>query len=519
MTSHADSCFVCHSKMVSNYNTRKVDWKLGIGEEGDAVEQTTAEVKRISKRLIEADALAKKFNSREVLFGVPQTDYSDVQRTTKAFEPYSALWLAMNDFDKYRKIWMTDPFTKLDAEEIEKNVQTWWRTIFKIAKLFETTQPEIFAMASCVKEDMEAFKTNVPIITALRNPGMRDRHWKTLSAEIGIDLSFSDSVTLDGVLNDLKLPDFMDQIAKCGDLASKEYMVEKTLAEMKESWVGIDLDLMEYRDSGTYVLKGLDDTIQHLDDNIVMAQSLAFSPNKGPFADEIEQWEKDLVMTQEVLDEWIACQRLWMYLEPIFGSEDIQKQLPAESKKFQAIDRNLRRVVDGAYKAPAVIEACTRGGQRTLDMLRDGNKVLDAVQKGLSDYLETKRAGFARFYFLSNDELLEILSQTKEVTAVQPHLKKCFEGVNKLEFHVNGKEVSASAMYSVEGECVQFPEHLVIKGNVESWLTDVEDMMRASLRYRLRESTDDYLQKPRTQWVLDWAAQVCTRPELARTLT
>jgi len=196
------------------------------------------------------------------------------------------------------------------------------------------------------------------------------------------------------------------------------------------------------------------------------------------------------------------------YLEPIFGSEDIQKQLPAESKKFTAIDRNLRRIVDGACKAPAVIEACTRGGQRTLDMLRDGNKVLDAVQKGLSDYLETKRAGFARFYFLSNDELLEILSQTKEVTAVQPHLKKCFEGVNKLEFHVNGKEVSASAMYSVEGECVQWHEHLVIRGSVESWLTDVEDMMRASLRYRLRECTDEYTQKPRTQWVLDWAAQL-----------
>ena len=222
------------------------------------------------------------------------------------------------------------------------------------------------------------------------------------------------------------------------------------------------------------------------DDNIVMAQSLAFSPYKTPFVEEIEQWEKDLVMTQELLDEWIACQRLWMYLEPIFASEDIQKQLPSESKKFQAIDRNLRRFVDGVVKAPAVIDACTRGGQRALDVLRDGNKVLDAVQKGLADYLETKRAGFARFYFLSNDELLEILSQTKEVTAVQPHLKKCFEGVNKLEFNVRGKEVSASAMYSVEGEYVEWPEALKIKGNVEHWLTEVEECMRAALRFRCR---------------------------------
>lgn len=55
--------------------------------------------------------------------------------------------------------------------------------------------------------------------------------------------------------------------------------------------------------------------------------------------EKVEAWEKRLGLLNETLDEWVAVQRNWMYLETIFCAEDIQKQLPEEAAKFQAVDK------------------------------------------------------------------------------------------------------------------------------------------------------------------------------------
>ena len=94
------------------------------------------------------------------------------------------------------------------------------------------------------------------------------------------------------------------------------------------------------------------------------------------------------------------------------------------------MDRMWRKMMAMAANNPNVITLCPDA--RLLENFRECNKLLEQVQKGLSEYLETKRASFPRFYFLSDDELLEILSQTKDPTAVQPHLRKCFENIAKV---------------------------------------------------------------------------------------
>jgi dynein heavy chain len=183
-----------------------------------------------------------------------------------------------------------------------------------------------------------------------------------------------------------------------------------------------------------------------------------------------------------------------MYLQPIFDSPDIMKQLPQETKRFKSVDSTWRQNINTAKSDPSILRCCSKEGLK--EKYAEANKNLEIVQKGLADYLEKKRSVFARFYFLSNDELLEILSQTKEVRNVRPHLRKVFEAIADLVFE---DDDTMWAMISAESERVNFVKKIDPTGrNVEYWMGDVEKMMTTSVRDVLLKSIEDYTERPRT---------------------
>ena len=114
----------------------------------------------------------------------------------------------------------------------------------------------------------------------------------------------------------------------------------------------------------------------------------------------------------------MGVQRKWMYLESIFvGSEDIRKQLPTESDSFDRVNDVWNTCTNDLKEAVTAYKGTHLDGM--LDNLNTMDEQLDAIQKSLDEYLETKRQAFPRFYFLSNDDLLEILGQARDPMAVQ----------------------------------------------------------------------------------------------------
>jgi dynein heavy chain len=124
----------------------------------------------------------------------------------------------------------------------------------------------------------------------------------------------------------------------------------------------------------------------------------------------------------------------------------------------------------------------------------------------LKDYLEKKCAFFCRFYFLSNDDLLEILSETKEVRKVRAHLQKVFEGVADLDFRPDD---TMWGVISPEKESIALVKRVDPKDRgVEFWMSELEKQMLLSVREALKIGIKTYDEVPRVQWVKEHAGQI-----------
>jgi dynein heavy chain len=209
-----------------------------------------------------------------------------------------------------------------------------------------------------------------------------------------------------------KAHDHKDALEEIADQATKEFGNEKILKNMFGDWEPLEFTPSAQKD--TYKLGG--DSIeliqQTLDDHLIRTQTMKGSPYARYFLDQIIKWEDTLQKTQDNVEMWLKVQGIWMYLEPVFSSEDIMKQMPVEGNKFREVDKDWRALMKTVKDDPRAYSVIKIPNLH--EIVYNAHHKLEEVQKGLNQYLESKRGLFPRFFFLSDPELLEILSETKD---------------------------------------------------------------------------------------------------------
>ncbi|ETE64178.1 Dynein heavy chain 3, axonemal, partial [Ophiophagus hannah] len=478
-----------YNKEVESFRKKDV---MTMEEMKNNVEKFTELSRNLDHALLEYETI----NKEEELLEREKTQFPLLQTIISHKIPFEQLWVTAYHFHHapasnrlrglpsnsyfiflfYFAFRHAGPVLQLNSEEITEDITNMWRTMYKLTKTF-IDLPGPKRMAENVKFKIDKFKQHLPVLSIACNHGMKDRHWEQISEIVGYEIRPDDTTSLMNML-EYGLSKYIDKIEPIGAAASKEYSLEKNMEKMKTEWVNIRFTFVKYRDTDTSILSAIDDIQLLLDDHIIKTQTMCGSPFIKPIEAECRRWEEKLLMMQEILDNWLKCQATWLYLEPIFSSEDIIAQMPEEGRKFG--------IVDAYWK----------------DIMTQANFVQSHGHTSL-----TKDLVVAFRKLVELGYLVEVV-ETKDPLRVQPHLKKCFEGIAKLEFT---EALEITGMISSEKEVVPFikkifPVHA--RGMVEKWLLQVEEMMLASIRQVMENGIKGYDEVPRKAWVLQWPGQV-----------
>ncbi|XP_018494643.2 dynein heavy chain, cytoplasmic [Galendromus occidentalis] len=334
-----------------------------------------------------------------------------------------------------------------------------------------------YASYDYVKRMIQAYTKVNMLVVELKSDALKERHWKNLMRQLRVNWVLSE-LTL-GQVWDVDLQANEGIIRDVILVAQGEMALEEFLKQVREAWQTYELDLITYQNK-CKLIRGWDDLFNKVKEHINSVAAMKLSPYYKEFEEEALSWEEKLNRINAIFDVWIDVQRRWVYLEGIFsGSADIQTLLPNETSKFHSISSEFLTLMKKVSKSPLVMDVLNiQEVQRSLERLAER---LSKIQKALGEYLERERSSFPRFYFVGDEDLLEIIGNSKNIPRLQKHFKKMFAGVSSII--LNEDNTVVLGLCSKEAEEVRFvtPVSIAKHPKINDWLTEVEKEMRVTL--------------------------------------
>lgn len=340
-----------------------------------------------------------------------------------------------------------------------------------------------------IKSTVEDYQTAWPCMKLMIGEAFQREHWNSLMFMLGIQSVTTSNLTFGHLIRDPhKLLSKVDEIKELSARAQGEVTIREAIEEL-DGWCGTaEFELTSSKDAkGDMVplIKEWNDMMTRVGDNQALLQSIKDSKFYARFKDRISQFDKRLGGLFNYLIKIQQIQRRWLYLEPIFG----KGALPSQQDRFDSINSQFKSIMRNINRDKKIAMLNEINGiDAILDQIIEQ---IEVCQSALNKYLEDTRKEFPRFFFLGDDDLLEILGQSENPLIIQMHLKKIFAGIHEVAFKGQGSSLQIASMISAGGETVDFENPVDVNGKLESWLTSLEKQMVGTLQALLVKDLQD----------------------------
>ncbi|XP_052738057.1 cytoplasmic dynein 2 heavy chain 1 isoform X2 [Bicyclus anynana] len=380
---------------------------------------------------------------------------------------YVNLWTTFKDYD--------DEYKALGEQE--------WAVFQKKLHLLDdfimrwTAQLEPFTSVTLyIKQELDKYSDLTPSLKYLRGTDFTEKHWREVFSLVALEYVKPETLQLKHLLSvSLNIKKNIKALQKISSSASSEASVRSALNELELWYASARFAVIYYTDKSkrlTPIVKDFKDLLAKVEEQQWVVSSL------GMECTSCATWDARLQAAKRLVRSAHHAQRRWLYLEPILSNDEGDL-----GTKFRKVDQGFKqvtRVIESDPRLSALVQS-----PRLQPMLDAISEQLNACQSALNDYIDEKRSIFPRLYFLSDDDLLELLGQARagaegREAVMQNHLKKLFPGITGVRLGPGG--LCITALSSHYGEMFQLDHPVDIDCSVEVWLKNLEQEIRTSLR-------------------------------------
>ncbi|OAF69166.1 Axonemal beta dynein heavy chain 2 [Intoshia linei] len=472
------------------------------------INEALAKINRYLKSLQNLKIDEKRISDGLFMFNSDLHISQKISDAERDIEHLKKIWQLNFEWNEFWNEWKREPFSKVDIEILQDSAV---EIAEKMKQLFSEVEDKKWEIIETTKNTLNKLDRTIPLIKCLKKPAMRSRHWNKINKNIGQNFDENSiTFTVESIVKN-SFDQYKTVIEETAASAVKEQIIEMSLGEIETLWKNIDFVVKEYKEKGHFKILSSENIFMQLEDNQFKLSAMKSSLYVKPFEVKVDEWERLLSSVLETIELMLVVQRQWIYLENIFMGEDVRKQMPQESQDFDKIDITWLEITQYINQTKNIIKCVQYKGMQ--NKMIHMNYKLEEIQKSLDMYLETKRQIFPRFYFLSNEDLLEILGQFKNPLAVMPFFKKLFDNIHKIEMNTIGNftRYEATSMKSDNNEVIPFIMPTLLDGPVESWLCDVEKNMKSTMKEELKKCKVNLKKNfnKRDKWIKEHPGQLC----------
>ena len=248
----------------------------------------------------------------------------------------------------------------------------------------------------------------MPIVEAFGNRNLQEVHWNEIKALLKIeDFPLEERQFQLKQLIEFNVASKQEEIVHISVTATQEHNLRRQVDEIEHALKTTEFEVIRHKDKDAHKLASIDVTQATIDELLNNISDISGSRYVKRLAHEVSVLQMKLITISECLEQWKMCQRNWLYLENIFSSKDICDARKKDSNDFDAVNRAWGKLMKKVNSRRNVRQNCN---DYWLQEFTRMNIDMDRITKNLETYLEVKRSEFPRFYFISNDELLQLLA-------------------------------------------------------------------------------------------------------------